>query len=71
MVYGHISLYLKKAECLMHGIYVRVNLMTEWHDFLLRSESFESQRVYFILLRTLLDTVGNVIFVIEHRPNLE
>lgn len=55
----------------MHGRCVRVNLLTEWHDFPLRSESFESQRVYFLLLRTLLDMVCNVIFVMDHRPNLE
>ncbi len=61
MVYGHIHVCLKKARCLMHGRCVRVNLMIEWHDFLLSIEE----------LHTLLDMVCNVIFVTDHRPNLE
>lgn len=62
MDYRHIHSYQKKAECLMHRRRVSVKLMTEWYDFPLSNESFESQGLDLLLLRTLLNMVSRYCF---------
>lgn len=46
----------------MHGRHVSVKLMTEWYDFPLSNASFESECLYLLLLRTLLDMVSRYCF---------